>query len=155
MSAPRPAFTPNGGTSWLDWVLDPRTNAVLFDEVDHARAELAELRKELLKVDASETKLITERDELSSLLRAVDITLGGDPNFAVGEEALERAEDAAAELAELRKERDELREAVLRLGELDCAYADGNEIYLTWWNTLVAKLRAEKGEAKATKETEP
>lgn len=46
MSAPRPAFTPNGGTSWLDWVLEPRHNAVLYDESDHARAELVELRKE-------------------------------------------------------------------------------------------------------------
>lgn len=98
MNTPRPAFTPNGGTSWLDWVLDPRTNAVLFDEVDHARAELAELRKE----------------------------------------------------------RDELREAILKLGYLTGTEGYcGDHVVLTvrlnpleanTWNALVAKVSAEKGE---------
>lgn len=109
VSAPRPE-PPEGYASWLDYVLDPGPSFGDFaDELAHSRDELAELRKELSKLDASETKLITERDELSSLLQDVEITLGGDPNFATGEGALERSKEVAAELAKLRKDHHGLR----------------------------------------------
>lgn len=70
-----------------------------------------------------------------------------------------------AELAELRKERDELREAILKLGYLTGSEGYcGDRVVLSvrlapreadTWNALVAKVSAVKGETKATKETEP
>jgi len=72
---------------------------------------------------------------------------------------------ARVELAELRKERDELREAILKLGYLTGSEGYcGDRVVLSvrlapreadTWNALVAKVSAVKGETKATKETEP
>lgn len=99
---PETPLPPEGFATWLDYVLRPAQSPFLQVSTI-AAAELAALRKELAEVDASETKLITERDDLQSLLRDVEITLGGDPNFAEGDGALERSKDAADELAALRQ----------------------------------------------------
>jgi len=75
-------------------------------------------------------------------------------NWCISSDAL--AAHCEAELAELRKERDELREAILKLGYLTGSEGYcGDRVVLTvrlapreadTWNALVAKLRAEKGE---------
>lgn len=117
------------------------------EERDAARKELSDThgllaaaRENLVAIDAQRAEAVRERDaaiaEDTDLLNA----------------AHKAMHEANQELDALRAQVAELREAILELGELGCAYADGNELYLTDWNAQVAKLRAEPApKAKARK----
>lgn len=104
-------------------------HAKTSDELTAVKAELAELRK--------------ERDELCEAICNIPATT---------KEAMARFHEILCELQETQSENDELRKAVLGLGEVRWSgwdYTVGSSIgHAKAWNALVAKLRAEK-------ETEP
>ena len=154
---------PRGSASWIDYVLDMDLPPVAGDLL-HARAELAALRKErddllnegvLTANDLRDaTKLVLSlRKELADtkaqLKQQVDNTLEAlkqrDAALVLRDEALAQARYAADfhdEVCEpTAKERDELRTAVLALGELTGTVTVSQVVA---WNALVAKLRGEK-----------
>lgn len=130
------------GNSVRYWYDKARAYKHAFSERDAALKELSDTqgllataRENLVAMDAQRAEAVRERDEAKK---------------AFAHCTYQFLTSAPAEFAAIRQERDalraqvaELREAVLGLGELGCAYADGNELYLTDWNAQVAKLRAE------------
>jgi len=140
VSAPRPA-PPEGRASWLDYVLDP-CQVPVAGEVAHARAELAELRKDLTDITerlAKQCKMTLEamaqRDaaqaERDRMLRDIRTYCAycGHEEPKDGDGALIAKHIASCEAHPMRavqQERDslraqvaELRGAILGLGELE------------------------------------
>jgi len=157
VSASRPA-PPEGHASWLDYVLNPSLVTVQR-RAEHARAELAELRKELADTKAQlalqsantveamqqRNAAQAERDALR-MTRARGCQCGDADVCAVIHEMSIERDSLRAQVAELRG-------AVLGLGELD-----GTEVHVGYgpmmrchldvetaaaFNALVARLRAE------------